>query len=303
MVLKFIKANYVSYVSQTLAMLVFSFFVYAYTSEIGLSHPLQTLQSFISNAPSFFKNLIIESTYNYLFFLPFVIIPLLLFWIFFKRFFFKYRIQQIEKHSSAHFVHDFFESIFSTFAFVLLTMMTVKLTDQGIIKLYNNFDDHPWYAVPIAVAAFFVFEDTWFYWVHRAMHHKWIYKYVHASHHVSVDTSPMTQNAFNFVEGLLLPLGSIIPLFIFPSYGPAYFAFLMFGGTVNMIAHSGYEFYPKWTLFWKTTATHHNMHHQYFDGNYGTHFTFWDRICKTEFADYEERFMEIKQRTAKEIKN
>ena len=303
MVLKFIKANYVSYVSQTLAMLVVSFFVYAYTSDLGLRQPMHTLQCFFTNAPSFFWNVITVSTYYYLFFIPFVIIPLMVFWVVFKRFFFKYRIQQIEKHTAVHFAHDLIESIFSTLGFVLVGLMQLKLADQGVIKLYNNFGDHPWYAVPIAVVAWFVFEDTWFYWIHRAMHHKWIYKYVHASHHVSVDTSPFTQNAFHFVEALVAGLGSIFATMIFPSYGPAYFIFQMFGATVNMIEHNGYEFYPKWTLFWKTTATHHNMHHQYFDGNYGTHFTFWDKICKTEFADYEERFLEIKQRVTKGIKN
>jgi Delta7-sterol 5-desaturase len=170
---------------------------------------------------------------------------------------------------------------------------------QGTIKLYSNFSDYPWYCVPVAVASWLIFEDTWFYWIHRLMHHKYIYRFVHASHHVSVDTSPFTQNAFNFTEGLLLPLGSIIPTFIFPSWGPAFFVYLIFGGIANMVAHSGYEFYPRWMLSWKTTATHHNMHHQYFDGNYGTHLTFWDRICGTEIADYSDRFSEIKARVSR----
>jgi sterol desaturase/sphingolipid hydroxylase (fatty acid hydroxylase superfamily) len=296
MIFKFFKKTANNYGGQILAMLLFSFLVYGYISDIGFHNPVYTIKQFSQNSIPFFYKVIVESTYNYLFFLPFVIIPFLIFWVIFKKLFFKYRIQQIEKHTLVHFVHDIIESIFSTFAFVLLSMVQVKLADKGIIKLYDNFSDFPWYNVLIAAASWFVFEDTWFYWIHRAMHHKYIYKYVHASHHVSVDTTPFTQNAFNFVEGLLLPMGSIIPTFIFPSWGPAYFVFLIFGGTVNMIAHSGYEFYPKWTLFWKTTATHHNMHHQHFDGNYGTHFTFWDKICKTEFHDYEERFLEIKNR-------
>jgi sterol desaturase/sphingolipid hydroxylase (fatty acid hydroxylase superfamily) len=296
MIIKFLKKTAINYGGQIVAMLIFAYFVYGYTSAIGFQNPLNTLKNFIENSPIFFYQLMIESTYNYLFFLPFVIIPFVVLWVVFKKYFFKYRIQQIEKHTPVHFVHDIIESIFGTIAFVLLSMVQVKLAEKGIIKLYDNFSDFPWYSLPIAVTALFVFEDTWFYWIHRMMHHKYIYKYVHASHHVSVDSTPFTQNAFNFIEGLLLPMGSIIPIFIFPTWGPAYFVFLMFGGTVNMLAHSGYEFYPKWALLWKTTATHHNMHHQHFDGNYGTHFTFWDKICKTEFKDYEERFMEIKNR-------
>lgn len=296
MIFKFFKKTAASYGGQIIAMLVFAYIVYGYTSGAGFHHPINTLVKFAEHSPSFFYNLMKESAYSYLYMLPFVVIPFVIFWVLFKKYFFKYRIQQIEKHTPLHFVHDIIESIFAAIAFVLLSMIQLKLADKGIIKLYENFSDHPWYYLPIAITSWLLFEDAWFYWIHRLMHHKFLYKWVHASHHVSVDSTPFTQNAFNFIEGLLLPLGGILPTFIFPSWGPAYFVFLMFGGTANMIAHSGYEFYPKWALFWKTTATHHNMHHQYFDGNYGTHFTFWDKICKTEFKDYEARFIEIKTR-------
>lgn len=33
------------------------------------------------------------------------------------------------------------------------------------------------------IVLFFLFEDFWFYWVHRALHHPSIYKYVHKVHH------------------------------------------------------------------------------------------------------------------------
>jgi sterol desaturase/sphingolipid hydroxylase (fatty acid hydroxylase superfamily) len=39
----------------------------------------------------------------------------------------------------------------------------------------------------------------------------------------------------------------------------------------------------------KTTSTHHNMHHQLFNGNYALYFTWWDKWMGTEFKDYEKR--------------
>jgi sterol desaturase/sphingolipid hydroxylase (fatty acid hydroxylase superfamily) len=277
-------------------MVLFSFVVFVYVGNLHHHAPLDVLKRFVAESSRFFSGVLVESAFSYLFFLPFVLIPFLTLWVIFRRHFFKYRIQQITKFTILHFVHDVIESFFFAIAYVLLLMVQTKLADRGTIKLYNNVADHPWYAVPVAIAAWLVCEDTWFYWLHRLMHNKRLYRWVHASHHVSIDSTPFTQNAFNFVEGLLLPLGSILPTFIFPSWGPAYFVFLLLGGTANMIAHSGYEFYPTWTLLWKTTATHHNMHHQYFDGNYGTHFTFWDKVCNTEFKDYRDRFLEIKTR-------
>ena len=69
----------------------------------------------------------------------------------------------------------------------------------------------------------------------------------------------------------------------------------------NVLAHLGYEVYPKtWTkipfLKHKTTSTHHNMHHQLFNGNYALYFTWWDKWMGTEFKDYEKRHAQIFER-------
>jgi sterol desaturase/sphingolipid hydroxylase (fatty acid hydroxylase superfamily) len=40
----------------------------------------------------------------------------------------------------------------------------------------------------------------------------------------------------------------------------------------------------------------HNLHHQYFKGNYGLYFLFWDRMMGTIRNDYDERFEEVKSR-------
>jgi sterol desaturase/sphingolipid hydroxylase (fatty acid hydroxylase superfamily) len=38
------------------------------------------------------------------------------------------------------------------------------------------------------------------------------------------------------------------------------------------------------------------MHHSKFDGNYGVHFRFWDKLLGTEFKDYEAQFDKIQAR-------
>ena len=44
------------------------------------------------------------------------------------------------------------------------------------------------------------------------------------------------------------------------------------------------------------TSVSHNLHHQYFKGNYGLYFTIWDRLMGTMRADYDISFEEIKSR-------
>jgi sterol desaturase/sphingolipid hydroxylase (fatty acid hydroxylase superfamily) len=301
MIVQFLKNMLKSYFTQILYLFIFSFFAFTYIGDYGFVKLDKAFHAFLQIGPQFFWQLLTKSAYDYLYVIPFIVPPFLLIWVFAKRYFFKYKIQQINKHTNAHILHDAIEGIFASISFTLVSMVVVKMANNGYGKLYSNLNDFPVYNIPLSIAACLLVEDAWFYWVHRAMHHKSIYKYIHASHHISIDTTPFSQNAFHFVEAMILPIGGMLPTFFIPTYGPAFTIFLLFGGISNLVAHLGYEFYPSWMLSWKTTSTHHNMHHQYFDGNYGTHFTFWDKVCKTEFKDYEDRFKEVKTRVS--IKN
>ena len=298
MIIQFLKNTAKSYFSQVIVAFIYSFFVFAYVGNYGFTNLLYTISQFITTGGSFFYNLLTHSTYDYLYQLPFIVPPFYVFWVLGKKYFFKYKVQQINKYTNAHLVHDAIEGVFSSISFTMTNMILVKLASNGYGALYENINDYPIYYIVLSMTAIVLAQDAWFYWLHRAMHHKHIYKYIHKSHHVSIDTTPLTQNAFNFVEMLFLPIGGLIPIFFIPTYAPAFTIYLLVAGVLNLVAHLGYEFFPRWMLSWKTTSTHHNMHHQYFDGNYGTYFTFWDKICKTEFKDYEERFLEIKTRVA-----
>ena len=66
----------------------------------------------------------------------------------------------------------------------------------------------------------------------------------------------------------------------------------------NVYGHLGFEIYPKglnkhWLGRWMNTSVNHNMHHQFFKGNYGLYFTFWDRMMNTLDKDYENNFERI----------
>ena len=66
----------------------------------------------------------------------------------------------------------------------------------------------------------------------------------------------------------------------------------------NVYGHLGFEIYPKglnkhWLGRWMNTSVNHNMHHQFFKGNYGLYFTFWDRVMNTLDKDYENNFERI----------
>ncbi len=45
--------------------------------------------------------------------------------------------------------------------------------------------------------------------------------------------------------------------------------------------------FPRWLVHgragrWLITATHHQLHHDRYQCNYGLYFRFWDRLCGTD---------------------
>ena len=71
----------------------------------------------------------------------------------------------------------------------------------------------------------------------------------------------------------------------------------------NVYGRLGYEVYPKefsraWLGRWINTSVNHNQHHQFFNGNYGLYFLWWDRWMGTLRTDYDRQFDDVKNRVA-----
>ena len=141
----------------------------------------------------------------------------------------------------------------------------------------------------------FLFHDAYFYWVHRLMHTKALYRHVHKVHHLSTNPSPWTAYAFHPLEAVLE--ASILPIIAFtlPVHFTAVLYFFLFQIFYNVYGHLGYELYPKGFQKtrigrWVNTSVAHNQHHSRFEGNYGLYLLFWDRMMGTLREDYEQNF-------------
>ncbi len=143
--------------------------------------------------------------------------------------------------------------------------------------------------------------DTYFYWMHRLIHHKRFYKWVHRVHHLSTNPSPWAAFAFHPLEAVLEAGIIVIVAFLFPIHPLAIAIFLLFMMVYNVYGHLGYEVYPKGFSRtrigkWINTSVNHNQHHQYFTGNYGLYFLFWDRWMGTLRPDYDQHFDAVTSR-------
>ena len=172
---------------------------------------------------------------------------------------------------------------------------------SGITLIYYNIQDYGIIYMIVSFVITLVFHDFYFYWTHRFMHHKRIFKYVHRVHHESTNPSPWAAYAFHPWEALIQSLILPIMVFIVPLHPITIFLFLTYMIVRNVIGHLGFEIFPKgWTknkwLSWTTAVTHHNMHHERFHANYGLYFTWWDRWMKTEDKEYHAKFDEVRSR-------
>ncbi|BCE00769.1 sterol desaturase family protein [Marinicellulosiphila megalodicopiae] len=179
-----------------------------------------------------------------------------------------------------------FSVLGTAFIFVYGTPASVIASEQSISV----------YAFILQVIALAITHDTYFYWTHRAIHHKKIYKYTHTVHHKSRTPTPFTSYSFSLPEAFIQALFFTIALQFVPMHVEALIVYLNILMVRNAVGHSGFELYPNWwlnsPLKFITPVTHHDIHHDRFKYNFGLHFNWWDKICKTEAPYYEARFYE-----------
>lgn len=186
-------------------------------------------------------------------------------------------------------------SFITSVIFALIGTIMVVAWQKGYTRIYVHFKEHSvlWFILSILIVLFL--HETYYYWLHRWMHHPRIYKWVHKAHHDSITTSAWTSFSFHPIESILQAI--ILPalLFIIPLHYYAIGIILLIMTTTSVINHLNTELYPRdfhrhWFGRWWIGATHHSLHHSQFKYNYGLYFTFWDKWTGTESPDYARLF-------------
>jgi len=139
-----------------------------------------------------------------------------------------------------------------------------------------------WSANPIWFVALFllipVWESFYFYWIHRLLHVPFLYKHVHALHHRNINVGPWSGLSMHPVEHLIF-LGSVLIHFVVPA-SPVHILYHMQYLTLTAATtHCGFEgvvMNDKNRL--KLGTFHHQMHHRYFECNYGSLEVPWDEV-------------------------
>jgi sterol desaturase/sphingolipid hydroxylase (fatty acid hydroxylase superfamily) len=201
---------------------------------------------------------------------------------------------------------DYWREIgWSTLSIVLFTMPPLIILHSDSIRphstFYRDISAHGWIYFFAAFPLMLVIHDTYFYWMHRLIHHPRLFKRIHLVHHRSTNPSPWAAYAFHPIEAVLESMVFVIFLFTIPLHFWHLFAFFLISLVYNVYGHLGFELYPAGfhktrVGKWVNTSVSHNMHHHYFKGNYGLYFLFWDRVMGTLRKDYDTAYQEVTTR-------
>jgi Delta7-sterol 5-desaturase len=177
-----------------------------------------------------------------------------------------------------------------------LTLAVSLLYASGYTRLTADASTIGWPMIAVTFVGLLLFNDAWFYFWHRLLHHPKFFRYVHAVHHKSVDVNPFSSYSFHWFEGSILGAWILPVALLVPIYLPMLGLLHGIGLANNVMSHLGYEFLPRCLLRvpllrWINTSTFHNLHHTSFRGNYALMFRFWDRIFGTELPNYEQTFL------------
>ncbi|MFN2100490.1 sterol desaturase family protein [Altererythrobacter sp. MF3-039] len=199
------------------------------------------------------------------------------------------------------YLREISSSIRTVFFFGVTGLTTVLMIEAGLV--YLQLDLVPAWVFALQLAAIIVAHDAYFYWMHRALHHKSVFRLMHLHHHKSRTPTPWAAYSFSAFEAVTE--AAFMPIFLLATstMGIAYggtvvFVFLAWMIIRNAIGHSGVEIHPAgWVdtpwLDWLTTTTHHDLHHSEGRHNFGLYFTWWDRMMGTEHPRYKEEFRRV----------
>ena len=173
------------------------------------------------------------------------------------------------------------------------------LGQLGLLKIYSSISDHGWPYALFSFVLFLVLSDAWFYLCHRFYHlNRFVFRNIHAVHHLSVVTTPMTNSQISPWELLPSGLFSIAYLMVVPMAMPVLSFMVIVVSVYLVLLHSGFEIFPRgmpehWLGKWLVTPTYHQMHHELSTKHMGLYFTWWDRTFGTHSDQYAARFAEV----------
>ena len=122
-----------------------------------------------------------------------------------------------------------------------------------------------------------LWESFYFYWIHRMIHLPFLYKHVHSLHHRNINVGPWSGMSMHPVEHANY-LGSVFIHLIVGAHPVHILYHLQYFTLTAVTTHTGFQgLLMKDRNRLNLGTFHHQMHHRYFECNYGGLEMPWDK--------------------------
>ena len=143
-------------------------------------------------------------------------IPFAVFYIAFPSRMGRMKIQQ-RLASKKDFLREIWYSMQSTLVFTLITVAILATPLKRYTLVYDHINEFPLWYLGATVLTALIIHDTYFYWMHRLLHHDQLFKLTHLVHHRSTNPSPWTSYSFHLLEAIaegliLVILACVMPM-------------------------------------------------------------------------------------------
>ena len=185
---------------------------------------------------------------------------------------------QADFPQSSHLWREICFSLLTVLIFSLNGVLIVTSVENGHSMYYGEIGQYGWLYWGFSLAAIIVLHDAYFYWTHRMMHHRWLFKFFHRLHHRSHNPSPWSAYAFAPAEAAVHAVFLTMLICVMPLHSSVVYIFLIHMIVRNVLGHAGFELFPRGFTWLPlagilTTVTHHDMHHSNPRGNFALYFT------------------------------
>lgn len=164
----------------------------------------------------------------------------------------------------------------------LVMFAGIILWREGITQVRRGLD----WRVPLDVLVLFFAMDFAMYVLHRVAHARWLFPFIHATHHRYENPRPLTLFVLNPFEVLSFGLLWIMLITLYPSSAWGIVIYLTLNLAFGLMGHLGVEPMPgAWLTIplarQVSTSTFHAEHHRDKAHNFGFYTLIWDRLFKT----------------------
>lgn len=174
--------------------------------------------------------------------------------------------------------------------FVLLQATAMSLAlGTGVLRLGSR--GSAWLT---ALTVHLIFQ-VYYYWLHRAMHHRALL-WMHRHHHWSQVTTPLSGQSVGVGEALGWAVGYVGAPLVVSSFtevsAVGLFGYLAFNIYGNLVGHANFEVFPRalatrrWLAVFTPPFLFHALHHARWTGHYGFATAWTDRLFGTEWNDW-----------------